>query len=118
MDRHNIPTHLLESLHCTYIKDYCLKESVFDRDRDLFFQEENDDCQKICPTISSLPPQYKLISHIESGIPMFREFGLLPHKKGGNSMDAFTTRNEGDCFFRLQLQGFLGCQIAGFSDHG
>jgi len=34
MERHNIPAHLLESLHFTYIKDYRLKESVFDRDRD------------------------------------------------------------------------------------
>ena len=40
MDRHNIPTHLPESLHCTHIKDYRLKESVFDRDRDLFLSEE------------------------------------------------------------------------------
>ena len=36
------------------------------------------------------------------------KIGILPCEKGGNSMDAFTTRNEGDCFFRLQLQGLLG----------
>ena len=28
MDRHHIPTYLPESLHCTHIKDYCLKESI------------------------------------------------------------------------------------------
>jgi len=33
-------------------------------------------------------------------------------------MNAFTARNKGDCFFRFQLQGLLGCQIDDFSYHG
>ena len=36
MDRHNIPTYLPESFHCTHIKDYYLKESIFDKNNDLF----------------------------------------------------------------------------------
>ena len=36
------------------------------------------------------------------------KIGILPREKGKNSMDAFTIRNEGDGFFRLQLQGLLG----------
>jgi hypothetical protein len=47
-----------------------------------------------------------------------RKFRFLPREKGGNSVDAFTARNEGDGFFRFQLQGLLGCQIDGFSYHG
>jgi hypothetical protein len=42
MDRHNIPTYLPESLHCTYIKDYCLKESIFEMKEICFFQEERN----------------------------------------------------------------------------
>jgi hypothetical protein len=44
MDRHNISTYLQESFHCTHIKDYYLKESIFDKNNDLFLTGRSVRC--------------------------------------------------------------------------
>jgi hypothetical protein len=56
MDRHNIPTYLPESFHCTRIKDYYLKESIFDKNNDLFLTGGGKTC---CSSLHLLSKQLR-----------------------------------------------------------